>query len=195
MEAENHRYSGFQWVLYIVILPLLFTALLSGIILQFFGFDIAGKVADAARSIPVVGQWLPDAEDEATANLDPAEQLAQAQTQVTKLEADSKQLQSDLDKKDAEIERLKQQIEDLKKKKAAAAAQADAENDSVAQADDSLVAQAKVYAEMSPSKAAPILGQLSVTLAKQILDNMTIDQQAAILEKMDPAIAGQILSQ
>lgn len=204
MEAENHRYSGFEFVLYIIILPLLFTALLSGIILQFFGFDVTGKIADAARAVPVVGEWLP--EEDPDKDLTPEEKLAKAKGQVETLEAGKTQMQEELAKKDAEIERLNKQIEEMKekKKKEAEKAEADANTAAVGtgevaeeekQPEDPVEVQAKVFAEMSASKAALVMSKLSVTEAKLILAKMTFEEQAAILQNMKPEIAGQIVSQ
>ncbi|MFD2171356.1 MotE family protein [Tumebacillus lipolyticus] len=185
MEAE-HRYSKVEWLFYIIILPLLLTALLSGIILQFLGVDVTGKIASAAREIPVISSLLPAEEGEA----DPQEQEATAnkakiqelQDQITALENEKQQADSDMKKKDGEIAALKKQIAELDKK------------GSVGQKDP-LQTQADVYANMSPAKAALVLSQLSVTEAKQFLSKMSSKAQAAILEKMEPAIAAKMMSQ
>jgi flagellar motility protein MotE (MotC chaperone) len=191
MQETERRYSGMEWVFYIIILPMLFTALLVGIILQFLGYDITGKIGHAARSLPVINKIMPADPNEVAADnaaVDPAKQLQDAQDQVQSLENSKKQLEDDLVKKDSEIEKLKKQIEDLKKKPDAQ------KDDSATAATDPYVQQAQVYSQMNASKAAVIMAQLSVTEAKRIMAKMTNDQKAAILEKMDPAIASKILS-
>jgi flagellar motility protein MotE (MotC chaperone) len=60
---------------------------------------------------------------------------------------------------------------------------------------DPIQDQADIYTQMSAEKAAKILSNLPVTNIKKILSKMTSDQEASILEKMDPVLAGKILSQ
>ena len=188
---ETHRYGKLEWFFYIVVLPLLFTALLSGIILQFLGFDITGKVANAAKHVPGVSKLLPQdeqaADSAASAQPDPVRQKQEAEDKAKALESSKKQLEDDLVKKNAEIDKLKQQVEAEKKK------QADGEEEA-APPPDPVKDMAKVYAQMSPAKAAAIMSNLSVTEAKEILSKMTSSQKAAILEKMEPLIASKILS-
>jgi len=194
---ETQRYGKFEWVFYIVILPLLFTALLSGIILQFLGFDITGKIASAAREIPVVNSLFPEEEGakdgNQTAAPDTNQQLQETQDKAQALEKTKTQLENDLIKKNAEIEKLKKQNEAMKKEEATKNATGSGSTQEQAQVDP-LLQKAKVYVEMSPAKAAAIMSQLPVTEVKQILTKMSADQQAAILEKMEPAIASKVLS-
>lgn len=183
MEAE-HRYSKMEWLFYIIILPLLFTALLSGIILQFLGFDVTGKIAGAARELPVVSSFFPEEQGaavDAQAAADTAKQkkIQELQDQVTALEGEKQQAQSDLKKKDNEINRLKEQITDLEAKVGTK---------------DPLKAKAETYAAMAPAKAALVMTQMSVTEAKQLLAKMDSKAQAAILEQMEPAIAAKMMS-
>lgn len=189
MEQETHRYGKLEWLLYIVVLPLLFTALLSGIILQFLGVDVTGKIVSAARTIPVVSQVLPAEEkpaDAPTAEQEQAKQLQETQDKAQALEKTKTQLEEDLVKKNAEIEKLNKQLEDLKKKETEEATKKPAK--------DPVKEQALVYAEMSPAKAAAIMEQLSVTEVKQLLSKLTSDQQAAIVEKMQPAFAARVMA-
>lgn len=189
MEQEAHRYGKLEWILYIVVLPLLFTALLSGIILQFLGVDVTGKIVSAARAVPVVNQVLPQEEQPANAptlEQEQAKQLQELQDKTQALEKTKAQLEEDLVKKNAEIEKLNKQLEDLKKK--------EKEETAKQPVKDPVKERAQVYAEMSPAKAAAIISQLSVTEAKQLLSKMSSDQQAAILEKMEPAIAARMMS-
>jgi flagellar motility protein MotE (MotC chaperone) len=209
MGGETHRYGKLQWLFYIVILPLLFTALLSGIILQFLGFDITGKITSAAKHLPGVHYLFP--EDPKTATADgskPAASEPAVQDKIKSAESANKQLQDDLNKKNSEIDQLKQQVDNYKKKASADAsgtqANASTPNASTPNANDPTAStvpakpdpikqQAQVYAAMSASKAAAILNQLSATEVRRVLDKMTKDQQAAILEKMDPTKAALIM--
>ena len=189
---ETHRYGKLEWFFYIVVLPLLFTALLSGIILQFLGFDVTGKAANAARHVPGVSKLLPE---DKQAVAEPSAESVQQNLEQQKQEAEDKaaaladakqQLEDDLVKKNAEIDKLKQQMEDEKKQ--------EEEGEEATPPPDPIKELAKVYSQMSPSKAAAIMTNLSVTEAKQIFAKMTSAQRAAILEKMEPAIASKILS-
>lgn len=195
MEAETHRYGKLEWLFYIVVLPLLFTALLSGIILQFLGVDVTGKIASGAKQIPGVSYLFPSEEQAMPVTAEAEEQQKQElNDQMQALESENKQLEEDLTKKNAEIDRLKKQVDSLKKAKegdtGAGASATSVEPKTV----DPLTEQANVYAEMSSSKAAAIMVELSASEAKRILDKMNSEQKASILEKMEPAIAAQILA-
>jgi flagellar motility protein MotE (MotC chaperone) len=205
MGAETHRYGKLEWLFYIVILPLLFTALLSGIILQFLGFDITGKITSAAKQLPGVNYFFPDDPKTQVATADGSEPTASVQSLQDKLqstESANKQLQDDLKKKNSEIDQLKKQIDTYKKKASAdasgsqsngASPNAGAAASEESAKPDPVKQQAQVYAEMSAAKAAAILDQLSATEARRVLEKMTKDQQAAILEKMEPAKAALIM--
>jgi len=203
---ETQRYGKMEWIFYIVILPLLFTALLSGIILEFLGFDITGKIANAARQIPVVSSMFPEEPGQEGAGegqkaADPAEQLQAVQDKADTLEKSKTQLESDLVKKNAEIEKLKKQIaasRDRDKEKSATGAGSGSSSGSATPAEeepvDPVQQQANVVSQMSASKAAALMSQMSVTEAKRIFAKMTPEQQAAILEKMEPAVASKMLA-
>jgi len=196
MEAETHRYGKLEWLFYIVVLPLLFTALLSGIILQFLGVDVTGKIASGAKQIPGVSYLFPAEEQAADALAGEAEEQQQQEMsdQMQALESENKQLEEDLTKKNAEIDRLKKQVDSLKKANEGGTAAGTTGAAAEPKAVDPLTEQAKVYAEMSSSKAAAIMNELSASEAKRILDKMNSSQKASILEKMEPAIAAQILA-
>jgi len=187
---EAHRYGKLEWFFYIVVLPLLFTALLSGIILEFLGVDVTGKVVNAAKHVPGVSKLLPQDEqavqpDAATVQSQLEQQKQEAEDKAAALADAKEQLEDDLVKKNAEIDKLKQQIEADKKQE---------EDEEAVPPPYPVKELAKVYSQMSPSKAAAIMTNLSVTEAKEIFSKMTSAQRAAILEKMEPVIASKILS-
>jgi flagellar motility protein MotE (MotC chaperone) len=192
MGEETHRYGKMEWVFYIIILPLLFTALLSGVILQFLGFDITGKIASAFKT--VTGQHTAQTTTAKPKPGDPAKQLQDAQDKVKTLEKTKQQLEDDLAKKNSELSSLQKQASSPKSTDPQTAGSSSGTTAAPTPPSDPLQDQADIYVQMSTTKAAAILGNLPVTKAKQILSKMTNDQEASILEKMDPVVASKILS-
>ncbi|MGZ4162438.1 MAG: magnesium transporter MgtE N-terminal domain-containing protein [Tumebacillaceae bacterium] len=196
MREDAHRYGKMEWIFYIIILPLLFTALLSGVILQFLGFDITGKITSAFSSL-TGKQTAVQATTAKPKAGDAAKQSQADQDKIKTLEKTKQQLEDDLAKKNTEISELQKQAD---------ASQAGTTSNNSGSATDGSNAgtttppadpiqdQADIYAAMSASKAAAIIGNLPVTKAKQILAKMTNDEQASILQKMDPVVAGKIIS-
>ncbi|BCJ85263.1 magnesium transporter MgtE N-terminal domain-containing protein [Effusibacillus dendaii] len=185
-EQTERNYGKMEWLFYMIILPLLFTSVMVGLVLQLMGYNVTGKLLTVARHTPGLSAIIPP--DEAT---------KQEQSQVSKLQKmleDVKQalgmsqqtndlLKADLDTKNSELAKLQQQAADKLK--------ADQQlQQNMAQWKQ----QAKMYSNMSPQNAASILSQMPVADAKNILSVMNADAKASILEKMDPQKAAGIES-
>lgn len=183
---EKRDYGKLEWFFYIIVLPLLFTGLISGIVLQFMGYDVTGKLMSIARKTPVISSIVPP--DEATKK--ERSEVRKLQSQLNEsmqaFEAAQKSLQTlkqDLAGKEAELNKLKQADEDAKKQKQEQQA-----------ADAYWKKQAAVYSEMSPKNAAGILTAMPLNEARAILGRMDLDVKASILEKMDPKVVSVLES-
>lgn len=183
---EERTYGKMEWLFYIIILPLLFTSLIVGLVLQFMGYNVSGKLMSIARHTPVLSSIVPP--DEATkkelSEINRLQaQLDEATKVLDEVQKKNETLQQDLGAKDSELMKLLQKID--AEKKQAGDRQAAAEL---------LKTKARIYSEMSPKNAAAIISKLPPGEAREVLGAIKPDIRASILEKMDPQIAAALES-
>jgi flagellar protein FlbB len=188
--ATERSYSKKEWVLYILVLPLFFTMILSFFILQWIGYNVTDRVTGLFRQIPVVKNVLPSSFSTDTGTPKETAEVRQLQKQVADLTAQINELQrqrdsllQSQDQKDALISQLRNQIFTLQK-------QLDDRRTGEAQQKET----AAIYEDMSPGKAAAILEAMPVDQARNIFAHLSTDAKASILEKMDPAKVSQFVT-
>ncbi|MDB5084658.1 MAG: hypothetical protein JWN30_1544 [Bacilli bacterium] len=176
----------FEWFFYIIFVPMLFAVLLSGVILQFLGFNIISKTTTVLRHSPVVKDMLP-AESQSQSlqsSLQTKEQQnADLSAQLQKAKADQQTTQASLSALSAQNDSLQSQLNQLQQQLT------QKQSDAAA-----VAAQVKVLTQMDAGKAAAVIGALSDAEAGKFLSAMKSDQEAAILQQMDPARAAQLLT-
>ena len=196
---ETERSSGIVERLLFYALPILFTLLLTGVLLTVFGYDIRNVALKIGNSVPGLAAVLPDpdpAEEEqrqaARENEEKAEAEAEAAkaaemtaaAELEKKEAEVTALQADLQAKEQRIQELVSELEAMKEKQLQEAA-----------ADEEYAANirelAKVYAGMKSKKAAAVMENLTISERVLLLREMKNDQQVEILEDMNPAVAAE----
>lgn len=200
MESEVEKTHGkLEWFLYMIMLPVMFTVILTAILLQFLGYNIKGELFKWGNSIPYVEKVIPGSNpkplaeasappkvtDEIEAsrkqNHELTQKLKQEQEQLRKVEAEMETKDVQIVQLQSEIGQLKRQIEEAKK------AQEEKSNP------DRDVAQ--LYTSMSPSKAAPILEAMPMNEVVKIVKVLKQDERSAILAKLNPTIAAKITSE
>ncbi|MCJ8010604.1 kinesin [Paenibacillus sp. KQZ6P-2] len=197
-EIEEESAGGFERFLFFMI-PIIFTVVLIGVLLTLFNVDVRNNMLDFANKIPVVKNWVPDPVK------DPEKtKLQNAKDQIDSEKATIDQLKKDLAAKDAELQKAKeekaQQEEKLKSaqeqldsaQKSAFNASANGNDTNTDPYEKQIKDLAKMYADMSPSKAAPILQNMTMDEAVELLSAMKNENRMAILAKMDPKIAADI---
>lgn len=183
---EERSYGKLEWLFYIIIIPLLFTGLLSGVVLQIMGYDVTGKLMSVARSTPVISSIVPpdDATKKERSEIRKLQaQLDEANKQLDALKQTNAQLTDEVAAKDSQLNQQQQKKDEQKKQETAAQS-----------ADDYWKGQARMYADMSPKKAAEILAAIPVVEARAVLGRMSSDGKVAILEQMDPKIVSILQS-
>jgi flagellar motility protein MotE (MotC chaperone) len=179
-------------------LPVLFTLLLTGVLLTVFGYDVVNELLRIGNKVPGVSAMLPEPkpteEELRAAMLEAEKQEAEGPTE----EEEAKQIEAALSEKEAELEALRtdsdtkeQQIAELQAELEAAQEQEARQSASEAEYAANIKKLADVYAEMKPSKAAPVLENLTLSERVLVLKEMKEEQQVDILEKMDPTIAAE----
>ncbi|WP_337032221.1 MotE family protein [Paenibacillus illinoisensis] len=198
-DTDIEKESGSGWEKFLMIsIPIVFTVVLLGVLLTLFNVDIRNNMLELANKIPVVKDWVPDPV------LDPEkEKLDESEKQVESAEATIEKLKSQVAAKETELEAAKEaatteakKASDLQAKldeteKAAEAASAEvpeSESDYQKQIKD----LAKMYADMSPSKAAPILQNMTNEEMVLLLSAMQSTARTKVLEKMDPKTAADV---
>lgn len=198
-DTDIEKESGSGWEKFLMIsIPIVFTVVLLGVLLTLFNVDVRNNALELAKKIPIVKDWVPDPV------LDPEkEKLEKSEKQVESAEATIEKLKSQVTAKEAELKAAKdaasaetQKTAELQKKlddanKAAetvATAQPESESDYQKQ----IKSLAKMYADMSPSKAAPILQNMTNEEMVLMLNAMQSTARTKVLEKMDPKTAADV---
>lgn len=198
-ELETEKsYGWFERFLFYT-LPVLFTLLLTGVLLTVFGYDVMNEMLRFGNKIPVVSNVLPEAKPSDTELREAIKQAAEvnegektySEAEVLALQATLEEKQTLLEQLNAEAKGKDEQIAKLTEE----VKQLRAQLDDVTQNDEeygaSIQSLADVYANMTPSKAAPVMESLTLNERVLVLSRMKQDEQIAILEKMDPKIAAE----
>lgn len=117
--------------------------------------------------------------------VDKGKQVQSLQEEQAKSQQTIASLQGEAEKKDATIQALEKQVQDLQKM---IEDKRTTEEERQKQYQD----LAKLYSTMSPKNAAAIVENLSLEEAVTVMKKMKADQQANILAKMDPKKAADI---
>jgi flagellar motility protein MotE (MotC chaperone) len=200
-ELETEKtYSWFERFLFYT-LPVLFTLLLTGVLLTVFGYNVLDETLRVANKIPGISKIVPDplpSETELKEAIQQAKVGEDAGAQSDEEKADTQNASSEAAAKDDQIKQLASentkkdgQIADLTAKVDELQAQLDKLALSDEEYTDSVRKLADVYANMTPSKAAPVIESLTPTERVLVLSLMKQNQQVAILEKMDPQTAAE----
>lgn len=191
METEKSGYGGLERFLYLFFIPVVFTVILTVVLLSMFGYNVMDSVLRAANKVPLLEYVVPDPKDKPSDALNVADQTSkdpakedELNEKIRLLEEELEQGQLAIQSKQEQVQQLETEISDLQQLLAdTLTAQSEAAEE--------IKTLAKVYAEMTPSKAAPVLAQMGIDERMLVLGQMKPSDQKRILEKMDPAIAAE----
>ncbi|MNI05101.1 MgtE intracellular N domain protein [compost metagenome] len=187
--------SGFSRFLFFVT-PILFTVVLLGVLLTLFNINVRNALIDLGSKIPVVKNLVPDPEGSVK-----EKSKEEVKKQEKSTEATVKQLKEQVAKQEADLQEANRQVAEHEGKVKELQEQLDSEEQAAAEQQQTAEQEAyqkevkklaQLYAQMSPSKAAAILGKLTTEETLQMLSVMSNESKAAILEKMDPQKAADI---
>lgn len=187
-------YSTFEKILYIIVIPIFFTIILSLALFAMFDYNVKDTLLKVGREIPLVGQYLPKPSDEATAakekkvdtfGIDYTEEIKGLNDKIAIRDDELKKATNDIKSKDQVIKELK-----------ASLAQTQEQLKAKSLSDDEYTKRIKgladVYGNMTPGKAAPIMENLTNEEAILVLEQMSELQKRNILQKMNPERAAEI---
>lgn len=192
-DIEKTSYGVMERVIGIVVIPVIFTVILTVVLLSLFGFDVSRSILETANQIPLLNKVIPDPKPEADSfAVDPSDTASQPVPKVEDLQELKDQIASLTQEKEAGEAQLKQREEEiLQLREQIKAMEQRGQQESITQEEyDAQIAQvAKIYANMSASKAAPIMENLTLNERVLLLSKMKTNDQVAILEKMNPQMA------
>lgn len=194
--VEDRKYGKLEWFFYIIFLPLLFTLILTGMLLSLLGYDVVNKALTIGNKIPVLEKYLPEPSIEGEFEETPQPRLEE---QIARLNEEIAVLNEEIQRKQTEIETMKKEYEsndDQVKKlnEEILSLQKQLEQERVSEEERQLRMKelAKLYTTMSASKAAPIMESLSMEEAVLVLASMKPDERAGIVAKMNPQKAADL---
>lgn len=188
-------YGAMERFLIWFLIPFVFTAVLLGVLLTIFDYDVMNSALRAASKIPVVKNLVPAAKTDAQGAQTPANGAAggnqgttPASEEQSKQEAEQQlvKTEQELQKAEMAIQERDQTIKDLQVKNSTLQEQTKTKTQSEEEYTAQIQQLASMYAKMSPSKSAPIMENLTPKEQVLVLSMMKTDDRVKILEKMDP---------
>lgn len=187
LEENEKSYSKLEWLFYIVIFPLFFTLILTGLLLTFLGEDVIDSAIAFGHKVPGLSNILPNSKSEIEENNEENKEQSLQET-LNHLEQSSsevKLLQGEVKDKEVEIGQLKEQITLL-------------ENDLVSkqiteeERKSKLRELASIYEGMSAKKAAAIIENLTLNEASLIIGQMPKNLQSSVMASLNPETAANV---
>ncbi|MEC0091405.1 MotE family protein [Paenibacillus macquariensis] len=195
-EVEKESAGGFERFL-VLMIPIIFTIVLLGVLLILFNMNIRNAALEIANKIPVVQNWVPapNLDPEKTKLQENKEEIKSAESTIKELkdklsaqQTELKQATEGKTQQDTQLKDLQSQIETLQNE-SILAENPEQKVDNYQKQIDEL---AKMYGNLSPSKAAPIIQNLTLEEMVLMFESMKSDKRIAIFEKMDPKVAAEV---
>lgn len=184
MEVEEKKSNIIQWIIYGILIPLLFAAVLFIIILTISGINIFEEGKKLAGKIPFVGNFF-EQQSQDDVFLEYEKKIGELEAKLRNEEAAKKKLQNELEEKEEKLKKLELENNQLEK---------EIEQLNNQETNNQLSDIVKTYEKMSPKQAALILIEMEEKMAVDILRNLKGETKAAILEKMPPKQAARFTS-
>jgi len=187
--SERTTYGAFERFLYFFLIPMLYSSVLVSILFLVFNSDVRESFLESLNKIPVIKELVPDKEKKETVDVILPPEVVQiqkeARQQAEAIQAELASAVQTIRQKEAEIESLKDTIAQLE-------AQFSEKKLSEEEYEQQIQNLAKMYAEMTPSKAAPIMEELLPSEQVLILSRMSQSSRTAILQRMAPESAARV---
>lgn len=186
LHTERTTYSAFERFLYFFLIPFLYSSVLVTLLFLIFNQDVRNSVLESANKIPLIKEIVPDVKKEESLLTSPEvlEVQRQAQEQLQEMENTVKSAIEASRQKEEEIRELQAQITALEQ-------QLEEKRLSMEEYSQHIQTLSNLYADMRANRAAPIIENLLPAERVLILSHMPLNEQAALLERMDPLVAAE----
>jgi flagellar motility protein MotE (MotC chaperone) len=198
IEGSSSSYSLMERFLIWFAIPFIFTAVLLGVLLSVFGFDIKSSIQKTLHNMPVIGNVVPAPAVKTDTSAAPGkssqtnqQSLQNKDDQIAELNAKVLELQAALQKSDGLAQQKDQGLKDITAKNTALEEQLKTKTQTDEEYKVQITQLATLYAGMSASKAAPIMENLTPKEMVLVFSMMKPASRSAILEKMDPKKAAE----
>ncbi|MNH99266.1 MgtE intracellular N domain protein [compost metagenome] len=192
----SSSYSALERFLIWFLIPFVFTAVLLGVLLSIFDYDIKSSIQKALHDIPLIGSVVPAPKEKeiisTTGKGQTVEQNLQSKDEeIAKLNAKLAELQASLQKSDSSSGQKDLALKEAQAKNSALEEQLQAKTQTDEEYNNQITQLANLYAGMTPSKAAPIMENLTLKERVLVFSMMKAGDRGGVLEKMDPKIAAE----
>ncbi|NEW05547.1 hypothetical protein GK047_05880 [Paenibacillus sp. SYP-B3998] len=193
---EGTSYSALERFLIWFVIPFVFTAVLLFVLLSIFDYDIKSSIQKALHNTPLIGSVIPAPKEKAIVSGSGKAQTSEESMkgkdeEITKLNARVAELEAALKKSDSTTEQKDQTLKDEQTKIAELEEKLKSKTQTEEEYNNQITQLATIYAKMTPSKAAPIIENLTPKEMVLVFSMMKADARGAILEKMDAKKAAE----
>ncbi|MFC4320180.1 MotE family protein [Litchfieldia salsa] len=187
MEAVDKGYSKIQSFFFLILIPILFTVILSLVLMQVAGINVLSHATEIGQRIPGISSLITDESEKEQQIIEERlnKNIDNLNSKLEEKEEAILELEGIIATKDSELTTLNQELKKLKFD----LAETKQEQLSQSKTDEEMT---KLYEMMTAKKAALIIPNLDDIEAKKILSSIKTDKLAAILEKMTPEDAARI---
>ncbi|MEW9697720.1 MotE family protein [Paenibacillus sp. SI8] len=193
---EGNSYSALERFLIWFVIPFVFTAVLLFVLLSIFDYDIKSSIQKALHNTPVIGSIVPAPKEKSvvtgSGKAQTAEESAKSKDEeISKLNTKVADLEAALKKSDSTTEQKDQSLKDSEAKIADLEEKLKSKTQTEEEYNNQITQLANLYGKMTPSKAAPIMENLTPKEMVLVFSMMKAENRAPILEKMDAKKAAE----
>ncbi|WP_238590945.1 magnesium transporter MgtE N-terminal domain-containing protein [Paenibacillus beijingensis] len=193
MEMEKQGYSGMERLMFFLI-PILFTIILLAVLFALFNSNTRNKMLEVGSSVPGLSKLLPPPQSADTETAPKTDNTAKEnEAKLAALQNQLKDAQSKLAAAAGEKTKQEDTIKDLQSRIDQLIRMNDEEALSEEQYQAKIADLSRMFANMTPSKAAPILQNMTLDEAALVLNSMSSDSRSGIMAKMDPKLAADVV--
>ena len=185
VEDEKKKGGIFQWILFVVIIPLMFAVMVVLVILFVADVNVFDTMNKYASKIPFISSLVDDSDSAEKEIQEIGEKVVELEANNTEYVTQIDALTKDVEDKNQLIEQLNKEITDLKQ-------QLQQKQDAMQAAEVDYSEIVKSFESMSPKKAAELIEYWDEKDAIVLLSRMKNDAMTAILEKMTPETAANL---
>ncbi|UMZ73361.1 hypothetical protein [Natranaerofaba carboxydovora] len=188
MAEENNSGDRLRTLLYMIILPLLFTFIGGIVLAQTFGLI---NLLDYARAVPVLGERLPEPEPEDPDVIDREEELQIWAEELQQREEDVEAKEEKLEEREEAVLELEEDLTAFEEELKEWEEELDEREEGILDEEERIIELANIYEGMGARQAAEKIVELDDDLVIDMFMHMPTDAKSDILAQLDGDVAGR----
>lgn len=189
-EVEKKGYNGFERLMFMLI-PILFVIVLLGVLYTMFDADFRNRALQFGQSIPVVKNMLPEPKVTGGSMDDNQIRSIKMMEKIEELEAELASVKQELAVANGEKGAQADTVQDLQTENALLKQQTEDKQLEDEEYTAKITELASMFSKMTPSKAAPIVQNMTTEEIVLLFSSMRSDDRVRIMEKMNPRVAAE----